>query len=357
MTNLLPSFIKPPSPTGKSPRTDRLDSRVGVLLVNLGTPEGTGYRAVRRYLSEFLSDRRVIEVNPFIWQPILQGIILTTRPHKTAAAYKAIWRDDADGSPLRHFTRRQAEALQAELASDGDITVDWAVRYGRPSIAERLHALKKQGCGRILVVPLYPQYSATTTATVMDAVFRTLMRMRQQPSIRSLSSFCEHPLYIQALADSIRRRRRMLDWHPELVVASFHGLPESYIEAQDPYFAECSRTTRALREALGTSSGGLMMTFQSRFGRAPWLQPYTQETVVRLAQEGIRNIQVITPGFVADCVETLEEVAIGVREAFLEAGGENFDLVPCLNDSQACTDLLATLARHELAGWLEAPAS
>jgi ferrochelatase len=344
-----------PAPTSVAARTDPLQRRLGVLLVALGTPEGTGYWDIRRYLSEFLSDRRVIEVNPLIWQPILQGVILSTRPRKTAAAYQAIWRDDADGSPLRYFTRRQAEIVQAELASDGDITVDWAVRYGRPSIADRLQALTEQGCGRILIVPLYPQYSATTTATVMDSVFRALMRMRRQPSIRSIASFCDHPLYIQAIADSIRQRIRTLGRQPELIVASFHGLPESYVKAGDPYHAECSRTVSALRAALGPSMPGVMMTFQSRFGRAPWLRPYTQETVVRLGRQGIRDIMTVTPGFVTDCVETLEEIAIGVGEAFLHAGGERFDHVPCLNDSQAGTDLLTTLARQELTGWVGHP--
>jgi ferrochelatase len=356
MTHLFPPFTKMQAVMGMSRRLDRHDSRMGVLLVNLGTPEGTGYWAVRRYLSEFLSDRRVIEVNPLIWQPILHGVILNARPRKTAAAYRAIWRDK-DGSPLRYFTRRQAEILHAELAKDGDITVDWAMRYGRPSIAERLHALGEQGCGRILVVPLYPQYSATTTATVMDAVFRALMRMRRQPSIRSIPSFCDHPLYIQALADSIRRRSRALGWQPEIIVASFHGLPESYVQRGDPYLAECACTTRALRDALGLSPRELVMTFQSRFGSAPWLQPYTQETVVGLARKGIRNILSVTPGFMTDCVETLEEIAIGVREAFIHSGGENFDHVPCLNDSQAGTDLLAALTRQELAGWAGSPAA
>jgi ferrochelatase len=331
---------------------ERHHGRIGILLVNLGTPEGTGYWPIRRYLSEFLSDRRVIEVNPFLWQPILQGIILSTRPRKTAAAYRKIWRDDQDGSPLRHFTRRQAELLQAELAGDGDITVDWAMRYGNPSIAQRLNLLKEQGCGRILVVPLYPQYSATTTATVMDAAFRALMRMRHQPSVRWISSFCDHKLYIQALADSIRRRSRELSWRPEVIVASFHGLPQRYVTAGDPYFEECARTTQALRDALGASSPGVVMTFQSRFGREPWLRPYTQETVVGLAEDGVRNILTVTPGFLTDCVETLEEIAIGVREAFVHAGGTNFDHVPGLNDSQAGTDMLATLARQELTGWL-----
>jgi ferrochelatase len=355
MTHLFPSFAKMPAPVSLSVRSDPLQRRLGVLLVNLGTPEGTGYWDIRRYLSEFLSDRRVIEVNPLIWRPFLQGVILSTRPRKTAAAYRAIWRDDADGSPLRHFARRQAEAVQAELASDGDIVVDWAVRYGRPSIADRLQALTQQGCGRILVVPLYPQYSATTTATVMDTVFRALMRMRRQPSVRSVSSFCDHPRYIHAISESIKERIRALGGQPDLIVVSFHGLPESYVKAGDPYHAECTRTVSALRAALGPSMPGVMMTFQSRFGRAPWLRPYTQETVVQLARQGFRDILAVTPGFVTDCVETLEEIAIGVREAFLHAGGERFEHVPCLNDSPAGTDLLATLARQELIGWLDEP--
>ena len=352
MTHQFSSLSPMVAPAGLSTRKDRRHDRLGVLLVNLGTPDGTGYWAVRRYLSEFLSDRRVIEMHPLLWQPLLQAVILTRRPRKTGAAYRAIWRDGADGSPLRHYTRLQAETLQTDLAGDGDITVDWAMRYGSPSIAERLHALKDQGCGRIVVVPLYPQYSATTTATVMDAVYRALMRMRWQPSIRSVASFCDHPLYVQALADSIRQQIRRVGRQPDLIVASFHGLPESYVRAGDPYHEECSRTVSALRAALGPSMPGVMMTFQSRFGRAPWLRPYTEETVLRLAGQGIRHIMTITPGFVTDCVETLEEIAIGAREAFLEAGGERFDHVPCLNDSRAGTDLLATLARQELAGWV-----
>jgi ferrochelatase len=352
MSHLPSSLSRLQVPTGLSRRMDRPQSRVGVLLVNLGTPDGTGYWAIRRYLSEFLSDRRVIEVNSLLWQPLLQGIILTLRPGKTGAAYRQIWRDDEDGSPLRHFTRRQADNLRGELMGDRRIIVDWAVRYGTPSVAERIALLQEEGCDRIVVVPLYPQYSATTTASVMDAVFRTLMGMRRQPSVRWISSFCDHPLYIQALADSIRQRMRGLGWRPQVVVASFHGLPQRYVTAGDPYFTECSRTTQALRDALGLSSSELVMTFQSRFGGAPWLQPYTQDTIVGLAQEGIRDILTVTPGFMTDCVETLEEIAIGVREAFREAGGRKFDHVPCLNDSQAATDLLATLVRQEIVGWV-----
>jgi ferrochelatase len=356
VSHLPASLSRLQTPMGLSRRMERRGDRVGVLLVNLGTPEGTDYWSVRRYLSEFLSDRRVIEMHPWLWQPILQGIVLTVRPRRTAAAYRRIWRDDADGSPLRHFTRRQAEILQAELAGDGDIVVEWALRYGRPSIAERLDALIGLGCDRIQIIPLYPQYSATTTATVTDAVFRALMQIRRQPSVRVVSSFCDHPLYVQALADSLRQRERVLGWRPDVIVASFHGLPEGSVAAGDPYFAECSRTVRALREALGPGAPELVMTFQSRFGWSPWLQPYTQATIVGLAEQNVRNVLTITPGFMTDCVETLEEIGIGVREAFVHAGGENFDHVPCLNDSQAGTDLLATLARQDLAGWIAGPA-
>jgi ferrochelatase len=324
------------------------------LLFNVGSPEGTGYWAVRRYLSTFLSDRRVIERDPLLWQPILQGLVLNTRPRKTAKAYRAIWRDDADGSPLRYFTRRQAELLDRQLAAEG-VIVDWAMRYGKPSIPDRLEALRARGCGRILIFPLYPQYSATTTASVMDHVHAALRGMRRQPSIRSVPSFCDHTFYIEALAASIRNRRRKLDWEPELTVLSFHGLPQSYIDRGDPYHSQCERTATALRAALGMSSRKMVMSFQSRFGRQPWLQPGTAETVVGSPRQGVRKVMVVTPGFVADCVETLEEVAIGIRAAFLDAGGSHFDHVPGLNDSPAAAWLLATLVRRELAGWLDAP--
>jgi ferrochelatase len=324
--------------------------RTGVLLVNLGTPEGTDFWSVRRYLSEFLSDRRVVERNRVLWQVLLQSVILTTRPRRTAAAYRAIWRADADGSPLRHYTRRQAEKLADTFAASDDVVVDWAMRYGEPSIAARLDALWAAGCRRIVILPLYPQYSATTTATVNDAVFRHLLRLRHQPAISTIGSFCDHRLYIQALADRTRATLRTLDWQPDVLIASFHGLPVRYVERGDPYAAECARTVAGLRDALGLQPSELLLTYQSRFGRAPWLGPATVQRLRGLARQGIKRVAVLTPGFLSDCVETLEEIAIGGRDAFLQSGGQAFAHVPGLNDSAAAIDLLAALIRQELPG-------
>lgn len=327
--------------------------QVGVLLVNLGTPDSTRYGDVRRYLSEFLSDRRVIEVNPWLWQPLLQGVILTTRPFRSGAAYRRIWNEAADESPLRTYTRAQADRLRQAMPPDGP-RIDWAMRYGRPSIASKLEALQAAGCDRILVLPLYPQYSATTTATVNDAVFRALMRMRRQPAIRIAPSFPDHPLYIEGLARSIRATLAGLERPPQRLVASFHGLPRRYVKAGDPYPAECNRTMQALRRRLGLSAREFPVTFQSRFGREPWLEPYTDERVTALPERGIRRVAVITPGFLADCIETLDEIGHELREEFLAAGGEAFTLIPCLNDGQDAIDLLRALVEQELLGWLPA---
>lgn len=329
---------------------------IGVLLVNLGTPESTGYRDMRRYLSEFLSDRRVIENNPLLWQPLLQGVILTTRPFRSGAAYRRIWNTARDESPLRTHTRAQAALLQSALLRDCERApvIDWAMRYGRPSIAERLSALRDLGCDRILVVPLYPQYSATTTATVNDDVFRALMRMRHQPALRIAPSFPDHPLYIAALAESLRGALSGLPRQPERILASFHGLPERYVAAGDPYRVECERTMTALRAALGLSEAEMPLTFQSRFGREPWLQPYTAETVVGMAREGLRHLAVITPGFLSDCIETLDEIGHELRDEFLAAGGESLTLIPCLNDGPGAIRLLAAIVARETSGWVEA---
>jgi ferrochelatase len=345
----------PPGHGGKrswpAPGPQRTE-RVGVLLVNLGTPDGTGYWAIRRYLSEFLSDRRVIEASPLWWQPLLQGVILSRRPFRTGAAYREIWNREKDESPLRSFTRAQAQNLRAMWPQERTgVMVDWAMRYGRPSVAERLQGLVDQGCGRVLLVPLYPQYSATTTATVNDAAFRALMLMRRQPAIRTVPSFPDHPAYIQAMADRVQASLLELDWEPELLIGSFHGLPRRYVEAGDPYPQECERTMVALRRELGLNAAQFPMTFQSRFGREPWLEPYTDEYVAGLAARGIRRIAVVAPGFLSDCVETLEELGSELREEFLGAGGTHFHLLPCLNDGAGATMLLDTLLREELAGW------
>ena len=322
----------------------------GVLLVNLGTPAATDNRSVRRYLGEFLSDRRVIEANPLVWQPILRGIVLNTRPRKSAANYKRIWNGARNESPLRTYTRSQAEQLDARLATER-IPVEWGMRYGTPTTAGAIDRLIARGCDRILLLPLYPQYSATTTATANDQAFRALMRLRRQPALRTMPSFPDDPAYIEALATSVRRRLGELDWTPEVLIASFHGLPVEYVQRGDPYVTECARTMTALRAALGMTPRELPLTFQSRFGPTRWLGPYTEPRVKKLAERGIRRIVVLTPGFLADCIETLDEIGNEVREAFEHAGGEKFATVPCLNDSAEAIDMLERLVRRELAGW------
>lgn len=326
--------------------------RVGVLLVNLGTPEGTDYWPMRRYLSEFLSDRRVIEWPVAVWQPILQGIVLSTRPKKSGRLYESIWNRERNESPLRTFTRAQAEKLAAELAAEETVTVDWAMRYGKPTIAERIAALQEAGCERVLAFPLYPQYSATTTATVNDKVFEALQAMRWQPALRTVPPYHDEPVYIDALAESIETALAGLDFEPERVIASYHGIPLSYFRKGDPYHCQCRKTSRLLQERLGWPEGRLLTTFQSRFGPEEWLQPYTDKTVERLAKEGVRHIAVINPGFVADCLETLEEIAVQNAEIFRHNGGENFFHIPCLNDSPAGMRVISTVVLRELQGWI-----
>lgn len=325
--------------------------RIGILLVNLGTPEATSYWPMRRYLKEFLSDRRVIETNPALWWFILNGIILTIRPGRSGHAYEKIWNRERDESPLKTITRAQSEKLAAAL-EDERLTVRWAMRYGFPPIAEQLDLLNAEGCDRILVFPLYPQYSAATNATVADKVFGTLKTMRWQPAIRIVPPYYEHPAYIGALAETLNSSLGGLNWKPDRILASFHGLPQSYFDAGDPYYCHCHKTARLLAEHLALPEGFLSLVFQSRFGRAEWLKPYAQQTVEQLPGQGVKNLVMIMPGFAADCVETLEEVAIGLRETFLHHGGENFAAVPCLNDSPASISMLAVISRQELGGWL-----
>lgn len=329
----------------------RVANRPGILLLNLGTPDDTGYRSVRRYLSEFLSDRRVIEGSPVLWQPILQGIVLTVRPGKSGKAYERIWDKARNESPLRGFTRSQSEALAQRFAAE-DVPVTWAMRYGKPSVAVGLKELMEHGCDRILVMPLYPQYSATTTATANDQFFRVLMKVRNQPAVRTLPAFPDHPAYIDALAASIQDGVAHLPTPPQMIVVSFHGLPQEYVDKGDSYQADCIRTMEALRAKLGMTAETLVLTFQSRFGPTKWLEPYTAPFVEALPEKGVKNIAVITPGFMADCIETLDEIGNEVRDEFLAKGGETFTLIPCLNDSPACIDLLEQLARQELSGWL-----
>ncbi|WP_066482048.1 MULTISPECIES: ferrochelatase [unclassified Sphingomonas] len=322
-----------------------LRPRIGVLLINLGTPDDPSPRAVKRYLAEFLSDRRVVELPPIAWQPILRGLILNTRPRKSAEAYRAVWTDD--GSPLAVITRDQAAALQGAFGAD--VTVDWAMRYGRPSIAERLAAMREAGCQRILVAPLYPQYCAATTATANDKVFAELMKLRWQPALRTLPPYHDDPAYIDALRVSVEAGLAALDFVPDTIIASFHGMPRRTLDLGDPYHCQCQKTARLLSEALGRP---LTVAFQSRFGPAEWLGPPTDDTLVELAKAGKRKVAILAPGFSADCLETLEELSIRGREQFEEAGGTHFAYLPCLNASPGGIELLRHLIARELEGWV-----
>lgn len=326
--------------------------KVGVLLVNLGTPDGTDYTSMRRYLKEFLTDKRVIEWPRIAWYPILFGIVLNTRPGKVGKAYETIWNKDRNESYLRTYTRSQAELMAEALKDHTEVVVDWAMRYGQPSIASRMEHLQKQGCERILVFPLYPQYAAATTATVNDKAFETLLKMRWQPALRTVPPYHDDPTYIDALAVSIEKHLATLDWEPEKVLTSFHGIPKSYFEKGDPYYCQCQKTARLLRERLGWSEEKLVITFQSRFGPEEWLQPYTDKTVEKLAQDGVKRIAVLNPGFVSDCLETLEEIAEQAAESFLHNGGEKFAHIPCLNDSPEGMAVLEKVVRRELSGWV-----
>ncbi len=324
--------------------------RIGVLLLNLGTPDATDYWSVRRYLSEFLSDPRVIETNPVIWQPILQGAILSFRPQASGANYARIWDREENDSPLRVITRRQTEKLQARLGDN--VLVDFGMRYGNPSTRSRIEALQAAGCQKILLAPLYPQYSATTTATANDKAFDALKTLRWQPAVRTVPAYFEEDFYIDALSRSIAEGVAALDFEPQLVIMSYHGMPKTYLERGDPYHCQCFKTTRLVGEKLGWPRERLMVTFQSRFGPTEWLQPYTSETLKELPGKGIKKIAILAPAFSADCIETLEEIAITGREEFEHGGGENYAYIPCLNDSDIGMDMLETLVRRELAGWL-----
>ncbi len=326
--------------------------KIGVLLLNLGTPDATDYWSMRRYLKQFLSDRRVIEVNRLLWWPLLNGIILTTRPGKKGKDYASIWNNERNEGPLKTITRDQAEGLAARLATHPDVIVDWAMRYQNPSTQSRIEALKAQGCDRILLVPLYPHYAAATTATACDEAFRALMQMRWQPYVRTCPAYADEPAYIEALARSVRTHLATLDWQPDMLIATFHGMPQKYLEAGDPYHCECVKTGRLLRQALGWPAEKYRVTFQSRFGTDEWLQPYTDKTVEALAKAGTRKLAMIAPGFSADCLETLEELDVENREIFEHHGGENFTYIPALNASSGGIDVIETLVRRELAGWL-----
>jgi ferrochelatase len=329
-----------------------LSGRIGVLLVNLGTPDSTGYWAMRRYLKEFLSDRRVIEENRLKWWLVLNLIVLTVRPGRKGRDYDKIWNKERNESPLKTITRSQSDKLDDIFDKvDKRIRVDWAMRYGNPSIRSRLEALAEQDCERILVVPLYPQYSAATTATVCDESFRALKRMRSQPTLRIAAPYYAEPVYIDALAASLNAELGKLSFRPEVIIASYHGMPEDYVIKGDPYLKHCTETTALLRKKLKLDDQRLIMTFQSRFGTAEWIKPYTDATVRSLAERGIKKLAVITPGFSSDCLETLEEIAMENAEIFRHAGGENFAAIPCLNDTPGGMAVIRDIVVRELKGW------
>jgi ferrochelatase len=326
---------------------------IGVLLVNLGTPDAAEPVAVRRYLKQFLTDRRVIERDGLLWKLVLNGIILPLRSRRKARDYQKIWNHAKNESPFKTITRSQAEKLAGILEPLGPhVIVDWAMRYANPSIASRLEALVARGCERILVMPLYPQYAAATTATVCDEVFRFLMRLRRQPALRVLPAYYDDPYYIEVLASSLKAELKALPFAPDVIMVSYHGMPREYVDKGDPYESQCARTTELLRAQLGLDETKLMMTFQSRFGRSRWLEPYTIKTVKALAKKGVKNLVVMTPGFSADCLETLEEIAVENAHVFKRYGGKNFAAIPCLNDSQAGMLMIWQLAMRELKGWV-----
>jgi len=314
--------------------------KTGVLIVNLGTPDSTDWLDIRKYLKEFLSDKRVIEVNPILWKIILNLFILNFRPSKTAKAYKEIWMKKENMSPLRYYTLKQAEKLSREIGNE-NLLVDYAMRYGNPSIKSKIYNLQKLGCEDLIVLPLYPQYAAATTATVCDEVYRTLMKIRWQPNLQIIPHYESEPLYISALVSSIEKKLTEISWKPDLLIASYHGIPKKYFDKGDPYHCYCHKTTRLISEKF--KSIPIKTTFQSRFGPQEWLQPYTDKTIEKLPEEGKKNILVICPGFSSDCVETLEEISIQAKVSFMKAGGANFEMVPCLNDSDKHIELLKYL--------------
>ena len=319
--------------------------KTGVLIVNLGTPDSTSWFDIRKYLKEFLSDRRVIEVNPLVWQLILNVFILNLRPSKTAKAYKEIWMKNENMSPLLYYTKKQAEKLKSSIQEE-NIIISFAMRYGNPSIKDRITELHAEGCENLTILPLYPQYAAATTATVCDEVYRVLMKMRWQPSLKIIPHYESDPLYIDALVNSINKKIKEINWTPDLIIASYHGIPKKYFDKGDPYHCYCHKTTRLISEKFNSIK--IKTTFQSRFGPQEWLQPYTDKTLESLPKEGFKNVLTICPGFASDCVETLEEILMQGKESFIESGGENFDMVPCLNDNDDHISLFESLIRKNI---------
>ncbi|SFO95870.1 ferrochelatase [Tranquillimonas alkanivorans] len=329
-------------------------ARVGILLANLGTPDGYDYWSMRRYLNEFLSDRRVIDYSPWIWQPLLQLVILTKRPFSSGEAYKSIWNEEAGESPLMTITRSQTAKIAAAMKAKygDDVVVDFCMRYGNPSTKSKVREMAEAGCRKILFFPLYPQYAGATTATANDQFFRALMDEKWQPPVRTVPAYYEEPVYIDALAQSVQRAYAKLDHEPDVLVTSYHGVPERYLMEGDPYHCQCQKTTRLLREKLGWDKDRVVTTFQSRFGPEEWLKPYTVEEVARLAKAGKKRIAIMAPAFSADCVETLEEINEEIRESFEEAGGEEFTYIPCLNDDEAHVTALSKVIEDNLRGWM-----
>ncbi len=338
-----PATMPPDHPLAKT-------GRVGVLLMNLGTPEATSYWPMRRYLKEFLSDRRVIEVPRLIWWPLLNLVILSKRPGPKGKDYDSIWNKELDEGPLKTITRGQSQKLQAAMGDS--VLVDWAMRYGKPEVSVRIQALLDAGCDRILLMPLYPQYAAATSATACDQAFKALMQMRWQPTVRVSPPYHDDPVYIEAMADSIREGLDKLDFEPEVILTSFHGVPKSYLLKGDPYHCQCLKTGRLIREKLGLSPERMRVTFQSRFGNEEWLKPYTDETVMALARSGVKRMAIVAPGFTADCLETLEELDGENRHYFEENGGEHYAFIPCLNDSDLGMRVIEHVVRRELQGWI-----
>ncbi|BDV35828.1 ferrochelatase [Methylocystis iwaonis] len=330
-----------------------LETPVGLLIINLGTPDAPDVASVRRYLAQFLSDPRVVDLPRLLWLPILYGIVLNTRPKKSAHAYETIWNHDIGEGPLKTITRLQAEKLAAlGLSGKAPVIVDYALRYGAPSIDAQIDALMAKGCARIVLLPLYPQYAASTNASVADAAFAAVKRLRRQPALRIGAPYYDDPAYIEALAARITRDLAALDFEPEVIIASFHGLPQAQIDRGDPYRAHCEETWRLLRARLGMEEEKLRLSFQSRFGPAKWIGPYTSEVVEELATSGVKRLAIVAPGFSADCLETIEELGVQIRDLFLQKGGEKFARLSCLNDSEEGMALVATLAKRELSGWI-----
>ena len=330
-------------------------AKIGIVLANLGTPDATDYWSMRKYLSEFLSDKRVVDYSAWLWQPLLQGIILTRRPFSSGAAYRSIWNNELNESPLLTTTRLQANAVkkEIELTYGDNVIVDFAMRYGNPSTGSVIKKLKDQGVEKLVFFPLYPQYAGPTTATANDEAFRTLMKMNWQPSIRTVPAYFDNPLYINALANSVKKKYKSLEKKPDILVCSYHGVPVRYLMEGDPYHCQCQKTTRLLKEALGWEDTDIKTTFQSKFGPEKWLQPYTVEEVARLAEGGKKNIAIMSPAFSSDCVETLEEINEEIFESFEEAGGETFTYIECLNDNDDHIKMMMGILKNELSGWVD----